>query len=142
MRSTRLRQRSKRTQKTYRDERVPLVERLLRERPRCEIRYRCDGARAVDVHEVLTRGRGGSITDARNCLTACRACHTWVTDNPRPAQCLGFVLPSWSENAVDDPWAVAAVIRRSHAPCPWGDGTACGSTCDRQRAACRPVDST
>ena len=51
---------------------------------------------ATDVHEILTRGRGGSIYDPENCLSLCRSCHTYITDNPFWAQEHGFIVPSWA----------------------------------------------
>lgn len=138
-RTTRLRRRSERMQQVYEEERIPLVQDLLRARPWCEMRVFCDGAPSVDVHEILTRGRRGSITDPRNCLTACRRCHDWVTTHPRQANCLGLTVPSWAENYTADPWALAAELRATRAPCPWGPGPTCDSTCERQRVACDAV---
>tara|TARA_B100001250_G_scaffold304926_1_gene266872 strand:- start:6195 stop:6602 length:408 start_codon:yes stop_codon:yes gene_type:complete len=50
----------------------------------------CDG-RAVDIHEPLTRARGGSILDVENTMAVCRACHTWIHDNPEAATKLGLL---------------------------------------------------
>lgn len=74
-----------------------LVARLLAERPRCEARVLCRGARSVDVHERLSRARGGDILDPvqAHMVTICRACHTWVTDHPREAEAMRLALPSW-----------------------------------------------
>ena len=135
-RSTRLRYRSASMAGTYEHERIPLVERLLRERPWCELRVFCNGDQSVDVHEVLTRGRAGSITDPANCLTACRKCHDWVTAHPREANCLGCTVPSWAGNVVSDPMATAAELRATRRPCPWGDDRPCPSPSNRQRTAC------
>lgn len=55
---------------------------------RCQREWACDG------HEVLSRGRGGSITDRNNIALLCRLCHTWVTDNPASAEVEGWALPS------------------------------------------------
>lgn len=52
--------------------------------------------RAVDVHEVLTRARGGSIYDPTNCLGVCRPCHDWIGDHPLEAAALGLVKHSWA----------------------------------------------
>lgn len=91
----RLRQRSKKTAKVYRDERIPLVVALLAEHPECQIQWDddCTG-HAVDVHELLSRGRGGSITDRANCVTGCRHCHDKVTQNPAEAETRGWLLKS------------------------------------------------
>ncbi len=44
-----------------------------------------------DVHEILSRGRGGSATDPANQLCLCRPCHHWITVNPEDATALGFL---------------------------------------------------
>jgi len=54
----------------------------------------CTGT-AVDGHEVLTRGRGGSATDPANILLVCRECHTWIHDNPQAAEAHGLLMNSW-----------------------------------------------
>lgn len=51
---------------------------------------------ATDVHEILTRARGGSIYEPDNCLSLCRSCHTFITDNPAFAEEHGFIVPSWA----------------------------------------------
>ena len=50
----------------------------------------CDG-RAVDIHEPLTRARGGSILDVKNTMAVCRACHDWIHNNPENATKLGLL---------------------------------------------------
>ncbi len=90
-----LRARSTSVQRTYRAARRPLVAALLAQHPACQLRI--DGVcthRAVDVHELLSRARGGSITDPANCRTTCRPCHDYVTTHPADAQRLGLALPS------------------------------------------------
>lgn len=91
----RLRQRSKKTAKVYLRERIPLLLALLTEHPVCQIQWDegCTG-HAVDVHELLSRGRGGSITARANCVTGCRHCHEKVTQNPAEAEKRGWLLPS------------------------------------------------
>lgn len=84
--------RSKKMAKTYRDERAPLVARLLADSPSCQ---RCKSARATDVHEMKTRARGGSITDLDNLALLCRPCHTWVGEHPAEARAQGWLLNSW-----------------------------------------------
>lgn len=54
---------------------------------------------ATDVHEILTRGRGGSIYDVGNCLSLCRSCHSFITEHPAWAEEHGFMLPAWSGHA-------------------------------------------
>ena len=59
---------------------------------------RC-GRRADDAHEVVTRARGGSITDPGNIVPLCRPCHRYVTDNPQAARAEGFTRWSWEDGA-------------------------------------------
>jgi hypothetical protein len=49
----------------------------------------CDGW-ADDCHEILSRARGGSITDPANLMALGRLCHTWITEHPREAEELGL----------------------------------------------------
>ena len=81
-RYTPLRARSKKRQQLYRTERVPLVKALLEEMPVCQVRG-CT-RRSVDVHEVVRRSQGGSITDRANLRVLCRQCHDDVTFRPEP----------------------------------------------------------
>lgn len=48
------------------------------------------GAPAEDLHEVLSRARGGSITDPANCVPICRPCHAYATEHPIEAEKLGL----------------------------------------------------
>jgi hypothetical protein len=45
----------------------------------------------TDMHEVLTRARGGNPTDPNNILCLCRDCHAWVTTHETDARKLGLV---------------------------------------------------
>ena len=47
---------------------------------------------AVDGHELLSRGRGGSHLDPANVVPLCRLCHDWVTRHPTHADALGLAL--------------------------------------------------
>jgi len=47
---------------------------------------------SCDLHEILTRGRGGSFLHAENILCLCRPCHTYITENPHWALENGFVV--------------------------------------------------
>jgi 5-methylcytosine-specific restriction endonuclease McrA len=87
-----LRKRSKKRAKVYRDERVPIVVKLLIERPTCQ---RCKVSGSQDIHELKSRARGGSITDLNNLVALCRACHTWITANPAKATQEGWLRHSW-----------------------------------------------
>jgi len=46
---------------------------------------------AVDIHEPLTRARGGSIVDPENSVSLCRICHDWIHNNPKAATELGLL---------------------------------------------------
>ena len=78
-------------------ERRALVKRLLAERPTCEARWVCRGARSVDVHERIKRSRGGSILDPvqAHMVTVCRACHDMTEAQPAEAERRRLLLPSW-----------------------------------------------
>lgn len=96
--------RSAKRAKVYAEERVPLVKRLLSERPWCEacpVWAAHDGLHTFqqrpsqDVHEVLTRGRGGSILDEANLLCVCRPCHDRIGREPALSNDLGLTKSSW-----------------------------------------------
>jgi hypothetical protein len=81
----------------------------------------CNAWTTVDVHEVKTRARGGSIYDLDNCVALCRPAHDWVTDHDVAAEALGLVLPSWATDAhEDEAWRLRnrrrLVAYRLHAP--------------------------
>jgi hypothetical protein len=46
----------------------------------------------LDGHELLSRGRGGSITDPSNICLLCRFCHTYITEHPAWAEANGWAL--------------------------------------------------
>ena len=50
-----------------------------------------EGRAWTDMHEVLTRARGGDPTDPGNILCLCRRCHEWVTTHETQARALGLV---------------------------------------------------
>lgn len=90
-RTGRLRPRSQRMERTYRERRL-LVAALLDAHPMCQ---RCGQARSTEVHEVLSRARGGSILDPDNCVALCHDCHAWVTTHPAQALAAGWLRSSW-----------------------------------------------
>ena len=116
----RLAPRSEKTKKLYEEERVPIVKKLIAERPICEA---CDifalyDRRAawypkdsVDIHEIVSRGRGGSITEMGNLLAVCRECHDRITNSPKLAEQLGLLLPGAKNNP--EGWAEAAAKRKA-----------------------------
>lgn len=69
-----------------REVRVPLVKARINGKL-CD---RCQAATAVDVHEILPRSGGGSMTDDENLADLCRSCHDWVTLHPKLAEVEGF----------------------------------------------------
>ena len=54
---------------------------------------RCHGV-AVELHEPLTRARGGSILDPANTVAICRSCHDWIHVTPASATEIGLLRPS------------------------------------------------
>jgi 5-methylcytosine-specific restriction endonuclease McrA len=72
-----------------------LVADMLAEFPICQ---RCWRRRSVDVHEVKSRGRGGSILDRSNCRAVCRECHDWIGNNPEQAEAEGWLVSQWQPN--------------------------------------------
>lgn len=72
---------------------------ILSRRTRCEAgslirshdtQHRCFGY-STDVHEVLTRARGGDILDPDNVRAICRRCHDWIHDHPTESLNLGLL---------------------------------------------------
>jgi hypothetical protein len=61
------------------------------------------GRWADDVHEPLTRARGGSISDPENAVVPCRACHDAITFSPESelvwAYEAGLLVHSWAATA-------------------------------------------
>jgi hypothetical protein len=78
-------------------ERRAMVAALYPERPHCA-RHGCPSM-ADDLHEPLTRARGGSITDPDNQVPLCRPCHDEVTFAPEStlgwAYDAGLLKHSW-----------------------------------------------
>lgn len=100
-----LRPRSKKTEATYVERRKIVARRLDNSDGTnwCQLgiiinphddEHRC-GLWLADVHEVKTRGRGGSILNEDNLLDSCRPCHDWIGANPKLALELGLVKSSW-----------------------------------------------
>jgi len=54
---------------------------------------RCAGL-AIELHEPLTRARGGSILDPVNTVAICRSCHDWIHVNPAAATSIGLLEES------------------------------------------------
>lgn len=103
LKRTPLRRRSAKQQALY-DQRVPLIRAAIESGQLCQAciaiadvdlaaANRC-GIRAVDCHERVPRGRGGSIIDPANFVWACRSGHDWVHDHPREAELVGLLTRS------------------------------------------------
>lgn len=92
MRRTPLRARSKKTERLYRQRR-PLVARLLVERPVCEVPWCLNPS--TEIHEPLTRARGGSILDETNCKAICGLHHDLIHLEDPIWYELGFLRHSW-----------------------------------------------
>ncbi len=103
-RTTRLNPVSKKRQ-AIQGERRRMVKEELTNRPDCEAgplilgwhtahgeqsNHECSGV-STDIHEPLTRGRGGSITDPANTVALCRSCHDWIHAYPLVATGLGLL---------------------------------------------------
>jgi 5-methylcytosine-specific restriction endonuclease McrA len=88
-----MRFRSKKMAKKY-IERRKLVGEMLEEFPLCE---RCGIKPSSEVHEVISRARGGDILDKTNCRALCHACHFWITTNPAEATKTGWLKNSWDK---------------------------------------------
>lgn len=69
-----------------------LVAQMLDAHPICQ---RCCARPSTEVHEILSRARGGSILDPQNCAAFCHDCHRWVTEHPRDAHAEGWLRQSW-----------------------------------------------
>ena len=59
-----------------------------------------------DLHEVLTRGRGGDPTDPANILLVDRICHKFITEHETDARALGLVRARTAEEhtSLYRPW--------------------------------------
>lgn len=71
-----------------------LVEKVLRERPKCEFPI-CESPSSA-VHEPISRARGGSILDESNALALCGFHHSWCHEHPREATNLGMIRSRWT----------------------------------------------
>ena len=99
-RRTPLRARSKKMAARY-VQRRRLVAELLADYPVCQVPW-CDRL-SEDVHEPLTRARGGSILDLENCRAVCRLHHDLIhLDQPEWAFELGFLRSSWDGSSWRD----------------------------------------
>ena len=83
-----------------------LVARLLAERPWCEACEVLDrpgvkiALRSQDVHEILPRSAGGSLTDPANLKCVCRPCHLYLHAHPKRAMELGLKRSRYGRDGV------------------------------------------
>ena len=80
-----------------REERIPLVTKLLEERPWCQRCSHPDGhmiymVRSTVIHEKKLRSAGGSITDEANLAALCDDCHGEVHASPEQARKDGWLI--------------------------------------------------
>ena len=87
MKRSPIRSRSKKRQAEFRERKAMLME-AYGKTPRCFV---CGGM-ADDAHELLSRARGGSITDPENVRPVCREDHRRITENPAWAEENGYAL--------------------------------------------------
>ena len=59
--------------------------------PNCQAALPLCFTRSVDVHEKLTRARGGALDDPDNLMAVCRPCHDWITTHPKEATERGWM---------------------------------------------------
>lgn len=114
LKRTPLSHRSKKTEELY-VERRALVKELLEKQTYCQackiwvafdlytgkrsaITFNINKTR--DIHEIVNRSQGGSITERRNLLAVCRPCHNRITTDPKNAERLGLHLESWCNNSL------------------------------------------
>lgn len=110
MKRVALKSRSKKRAKLMREVRGPLVAEILAERPWCERcvvmaigAYRDTSAgpvqRSTQVHEIITRARGGDITDKGNCVALCGTCHSAIHAHPEVATKAGWLARNEERSA-------------------------------------------
>jgi 5-methylcytosine-specific restriction endonuclease McrA len=89
--------RSKKRAKLYRDQRVPLVKRLLEERPICQ---RCQEQRSTEIHERTLRSAGADILDESDCVALCRQCHSGIHAKPAQSQEDGWLRTRFGDREI------------------------------------------
>lgn len=108
---------SLRRQKTNRER-----QKVVQQQPTlCEARLEGCWYSASDTHEIRTRARGGSITDARNLVSLCRPCHNMITLHSGTdcwAQRHGWVVSSWSTQADENQaWLIRSLWKYCSVEC-------------------------
>lgn len=98
-----MRRRSKKMEAVY-VERRKLVEKVLSEQQWCQacpvfakhdelVTYKRN--KSCDLHELVRRSQGGSITDESNVMAVCRKCHNRIGNHPALAFELGLAKHGW-----------------------------------------------
>ena len=96
-----LRRRSKKTAALYAEQRIPLVIRLLKERPHCEAQLEGCTRQSTEVNEIVRRSQwAAGILVESNLSCLCHACHRWITEHPAEAYRLGFQRHRWEIDGV------------------------------------------
>ena len=80
-----------------------VIDEILKTRQLCEASHRIMRVDRThrcfripfDVHEPLTRARGGSITDPANMMVVCRPCHDWIHGHPTLATQVGLLVSGY-----------------------------------------------
>lgn len=85
-------------------ERAEFVADILGQRRYCQATLAGCTSHTVDVHEIVSRGRGGPIVPSQglrpgDVLALCRACHDWITTHPAEAAERGWLSASWERPA-------------------------------------------
>jgi hypothetical protein len=73
-------------------------EALAAQQLECVIKSPVCRGRAQHLHEILPRGRGGGLKRALRSapkVPACDPCNDWVSEHPREAHKLGWLIHSW-----------------------------------------------
>jgi hypothetical protein len=92
-----LRTRSKKAQ-AIAPKRKYFVKTMLDLYPACQVRWDDDcQSKSVDIHEPLTRARGGSILSKDNAIATCRHCHSQIHIHPNQATDRGFLISRWDD---------------------------------------------
>lgn len=91
-----MRARSPKRARQERQRRKVLATIVVERGPRCEVPW-CPRL-ADDGHEVLSRARGGSITDPANIRLVCRRHHDELTNEAAWGYEIGFLRHSWDED--------------------------------------------
>lgn len=63
----------------------------------------------IEVHEILSRARGGDYLNPDNCVTLCSRAHQFITRDDAGAEAVGLALPSWP--TLDRPAALLEALR-------------------------------